>query len=121
MEAIPFVIAGWIVQIVVATILLLPIMRLSRGRVHWRAYELVVFVVPFAIWFVLSAFTGLRWKSFSNVLIEPALFALAIPLAVAARAFFAPQISQRAWFAALLSGVTVAALTVYFIVPGLPE
>jgi hypothetical protein len=121
MAIIPFVIVTWLIHASIAAVLSAPVVLFSRKRIHWRRYELLVFVIPFAIWFSLCGFTGIRSKTLSNAAIEPAMFSLAVPIAALVRVVIGARISERACVAGLIAAVSVVAVGVYFLVPGLPE
>jgi hypothetical protein len=121
MEIVPFVIVTWLIHVGIAAVLSAPIVFFSRKRIHWHRYELLVFVIPFAIWFALCGFTGIRSKTLSNAAVEPAMFSLAVPIAALARVIVGTRISERACIASLIGAVSVVAVAIYFLVPGLPE
>jgi hypothetical protein len=121
MAIIPFILVTWLIHAGIAAILSVPIVYFSRKRIHWRRYELLVFIIPFGIWFALCGFTGIRSKTLSNAAIEPAIFGLAVPIAALVRVAIGARISERACVASLIAAVSVVAVCIYFLVPGLPE
>jgi hypothetical protein len=121
MEIVPFVIVTWLIHAGIGAVLSAPVVLFSRRRVHWRKREFLVFVMPFAIWLALCEFTGIRSKSLSNAAIEPAMFALAVPMAALIRVIIGTRISERACVAGLIAAVSAVAIAVYFCVPALPE
>lgn len=121
MEILPFVIVTWLIHGVVAGILSTPVVYFSQKRVHWRRYELLVLVIPFCFWFALCGFTGIRSKTLSNAVIEPAMFSLAVPVAALMRVIIGTRISEKACIIVLISAVSIVAIGVYFLFPSFPE
>jgi hypothetical protein len=110
----------WLLHAVFAGVLAAPIAFLGRKRVHWRAWELFVLVLPFFVWAVLMSSKLSIGKSLAN-LSEPFWFALAVPVAALVRVAVGSRVSERACAASLIALVCVAAAAVFFIVPPLPE
>ena len=121
MAIIPFILVTWLIHAGIATILSAPIVYFSWKRIHWCRYELLVLIIPFGIWFALSGLTGICSKTLSNAAIEPAIFGLAVPIATLVRTAIGARISERACVAGLITAVSVVAVGIYFLVPGLPE
>lgn len=111
----------WLIHAGIAGFLTAPIVFFGRRRVHWRVWEVVVFIAPFIIWCALM-FSGLEAgrKSLSN-LGEPFYFALAIPVAAAVRVIIGNRGSQRLVAGVLVVIVCLVAVATFFIVPPLPE
>jgi hypothetical protein len=121
MEIVPFVVITWLIHAGIAGILSAPIVYFSRKRIHWHRRELLVLIIPFGIWFVLSGFTGIRPKSLANAAFEPAIFGFAVPIVALVRVVIGPRVSESVWFPILIGAVSVVAVSVYFAVPLLPE
>jgi hypothetical protein len=111
----------WLVHAGIAAVLCAPIVFFGRRRVHWRWWELSAFVVPFLAWSLLM-FSDLSTgrKSLSN-LAEPFLFSAALPLGAVARVCVGTHARERAFAGGVLLGICVLAVTVFFVVPSLPE
>lgn len=79
----------WLCFAVPAALVSLPIVWLGRHRVRWHRWELVAFLAPFCVWFILQGFllpAPPAAKGFNNAIAEPFFVALAIPLVAAIRA-----------------------------------
>jgi hypothetical protein len=121
MEEISALLLIWSIHTGIAAVLSAPVIYFGRKRVHWRSWELLTFVLPFLIWTCLM-FSDLATgeKSLSN-LGEPFVFALAIPIAALLRVVFAKSVSEPLCSGILILLVCLAAITVFFTVPSLPE
>jgi hypothetical protein len=112
---------AWILQTIVAAVPTAPVVFFARRRVHWNAWELLAFVLPFLVWTLLM-FSDLSTgrKSLSN-LIEPAILGIAICIAAIVRASSGSRFpeSRLAW--ALIVGLCIIAAGIFFLVPFLPE
>jgi hypothetical protein len=111
----------WLAHAGIAAVLSAPIVYFGRKRVHWRPWELLALLLPFAIWTLLM-FSKLSTskKSLAN-LAEPFYFALSIPLATMVRVAIGSRISERACAACILTTLCVVAALMFFFVPCLPE
>ena len=111
----------WAIHAFVAIGLSAPIVLLGRERVHWQAWELLVFVVPFAIWFILLNSELSPGKGLSNRVIELFLFSIAIPVAASLRVAAGERFSERVWAGVLIALVCALAAGLAFFVPPLPD
>jgi hypothetical protein len=82
---------------------------------------MLVFVIPFAVWFALCCFAGVRSKTLSNGAIEPVVFGFDVPVAAFVRVAIGTRISDRACVTGLIGAVSAVSVVVYFCVPDLPE
>ena len=87
----------------------------------WKWWEMVLLLVPFGLWLSLT-FTGIKFKSLSNAVIELFLCGCVACMPIALRAIAArfKCRTNLAYFTGLLISSTVAAI-LYFTVPALPE
>ena len=121
MEKVGAMLMVWLLHAIIAGILSAPIVILGRKRVHWHLWELLTFIIPFALWtalFFSELSTGR--KSLANFG-EPNYFALAIPLAALVRVAVGSRVSQRVCAIALIGVLSGLAVGIFFIVPSLPE
>ena len=118
---VPIMLWVWLIHAGIAAILSAPVVYFGRKRVHWHWHELLVFVVPFGIWFALNGILDFVPKNLSNVVIEPVIFGLAVPLAALVRVAIGTRISESASVKSLIGAVSVVAVGVFFMVPCLPE
>ena len=111
----------WLVHAVVASVLSAPIVFFGRKRVHWRAWETLVLILPFLCWclFMFSDLATGR-KSLAN-LGEPFFFALAIPVGALIRVAVSRRVPESACALGLIALVCAVALGVFFVTPPLPE
>src|SRR5512133_1054791 len=111
----------WVAHVAIAAVLTAPLVAIGRNRVHWQPWEVLAFLLPFALWLVLML-TPLATgrKSVSN-LIEPLCFSLSIPLAALLRTVIGTRFSERGLAGCLLALVCLGAITSFFIVPCLPD
>lgn len=121
MEEIGAIFLIWLTHAGFAGVLSAPVVLLGRRRVHWRAWESLVLVLPFTIWSVLM-FSELATgkKSLAN-LGEPFYFAAAIPVAALIRVALGSRVSERVCAGSLIAAVCFVAVGVFFFVPPLPE
>lgn len=97
------------------------IVFLSRRRVDWKAWEAVVFILPFGAWALLMiSDLSLNQKSLAN-LGEPLYFIAGIPIAAIVRVLVGRRASQTVLSGALIGFVSALAVAVFFMVPPLPE
>ena len=71
MSSLPWAAFVFVLYAVPATLVCLPVVWWNRS-IGWRWWELVFPVVPFGLWFCLTAPSD-RGKSLSNAVIEPLL------------------------------------------------
>jgi hypothetical protein len=111
----------WFVHSLIALVLSAPIIYLGSKRVHWHYWELLVLVVPFLAWSLLS-FSPLATgkKSLAN-LSEPFYFAVAIPIAAIIRISLGSRGHEGTIAALLIAAVTILSTVVFFTFPSLPE
>ena len=121
MEIIPFIIVTWLIQASIALVLSAPVIYFSRKRIHWRRSELAVLIIPFLVWLVLGGVIGFLPKSLANAFIEPVIISITVPMVALIRVAVGTRISEKMCSASLIGVVTVVAVSVYFIVPCLPE
>ena len=122
MSTIPILLLAWIVQTIVAAIVLTPVLFLARKRVHWRPWELLSLVFPFSIWVALHLSplsTG--WKSLANLAIEPAILGLALGVGALARVVMSRRMPEGKAALVAQFGVWAAAVVIFWAVPGLEE
>lgn len=120
MEEFGAILSIWFVHAVIAAVPSAPIVYFGRHRVHWRAWELLVLVVPFAVWWLLMSSELSLGKSLAN-LGEPFYFAVAVPVATVVRVAIGSRVDERTSAGVLIAGVCVVAVAAFFIVPPLPE
>ena len=111
----------WSLQFGIAAVLSAPFVFFGRKRAQWRWWELLAFVLPFAVWLLLTdSSLSIGRKGYGN-LNEIFYLALGVPLAAMVRVAIGPRPAVRAhvgWVAAALVGVLcVAAAAVFFLVP----
>ena len=121
MESVAIIVSAWILQTVVAAAPTVPVVFFARRRVHWGAWELLAFVLPFLAWALLM-FSDLSTgrKSLSN-LIEPAILGIAIGVAAIVRAISGSRFTESRFAWVLILGLCVIAAGIFFLVPALPE
>jgi hypothetical protein len=111
----------WLLNAAFGVLLTLPIVFFSRNRVDWRRWELLAFVLPYVTWTILF-FSDLSTgtKSLAN-LIEPFWVCPAIAVAASLRALVGKHLSSPIWPMSLLIALCFVAVSVFFVVPPLPE
>jgi len=113
----------WLCFVVPAALVSLPIVLLGRRRVRWHRWELLAFVVPFCVWFLLQYFVPAppRAKDLNNLILEPFFIAAAVPLVAAIRAVAGKGLeADERVFAVVLQAVPCAlAAVVHFFTPNL--
>lgn len=121
MEELGAILWVWAMHTGIAGVLTAPVVFLSRKRVRWRYWELLVLVLPFSVWSVLM-FSELSTgrKSLAN-LVEPLYFAAAVPLGALVRVVVGTRIPERVCAGGLIAGICIVAGAVFFLVPPLPE
>ena len=121
MEELGAMLLIWLVHAAIAAVLSAPVVFLSRRRVHWRYWELLVLVLPFTVWAILM-FSELSTgrKSLSN-LIEPFYIAAAIPVVVLVRVVVGSRVPERVLSCFLIAVMCIVAGGVFFFVPPLAE
>jgi len=111
----------WVWHLGFALVPSLPVIWLGRRRVAWRRIELLVFVLPFAIWFgLMLSPISLGRKTLAN-LGEPLFFAITIPIAVLLRVVIGRRFSERVCSRLLITAVCLVAVGVFLFTPALPE
>jgi hypothetical protein len=110
----------WFLHAVIAGALTAPAVWLSRQRVGWHSWELLAFVLPFALWARLMMSDLSTGKSLAN-LGEPFYFSFAISAAALIRVGLGQRGNNLIWACALLLGLCGVAVAVFFLVPPLPE
>lgn len=121
LSAVVWLFVVWLAHAWSASAFSLPVVILSRNRVHWRLWELSALVFPFALWTTLLDSQLGPAKSMSNFAIELSLITLAVPIAALIRAAVGKVFAERATAAVLILGLAANAAAVYYLVPSLPE
>ena len=109
----------WGYHVFVAGVVAAPILYFGRKRVHWEKWELVAFVIPFAIWSIAILIDG-EGKTLSN-LGECQVISIAIPVAALIRVFVGQRAKQRILSMLLIVLLCAVGIATYFLMPGLPE
>jgi hypothetical protein len=122
MNTIPFLLVAGMIYVVVAAVIIMPVVAYTRTQVNRRYRDLLILLIPFGVWmaFMISDFsTGS--KSLSNLVVEPAVLAIGLAIAVLARVAIAKSLSEKMAFVGTLVGMCLFATAVYWITPALPE
>jgi hypothetical protein len=109
----------WFLHFTIAAIISAPIVYFGRTRVQWSGLDVLMLILPFAVWIALMNLSS-EGKSIAN-LIEPVFFSFAIPLAVLARLTVGNHLNQRACSISLVGFLCLIAFCVYLWSPSLPE
>ncbi|MEX1231314.1 MAG: hypothetical protein WEB58_13800 [Planctomycetaceae bacterium] len=120
MEEIGAMILIWVVHAGIAAVLSSPIIFFGRKRVQWRLWELLISVIPFTVWTLLSFSELAMGKSLAN-LGEPFYFAPAIPALAFIRVAVGSRFSETLCAVVLIAVMCLIAAGVFFVVPPLPE
>ncbi len=117
LEVVQFVILIWAMHAGAAAILSLPIVLVGWKRVHWYYWELLAFILPFAVWWAISSLGHLP-KGLGN-LIEPMYVSLVVPLGALVRVMGGRGIEsdEKVLAAILLGGMCVVSGLVYVVTP----
>ena len=115
------VIKGWLIYVLIAGVLALPVVFFGRRRVHWLWWETLVFIIPFFIWMALM-FSELSTgrKSLAN-LGEFVFISLAVPIAALVRVGLGTRVRERVCAGSLFALVCLTAVGVFWLTPMLPE
>ena len=110
----------WGVHAAIAVVLTAPIVFFGRKRLRWKWWELLAFVLPFAVWAILmSSELAEERKTVWNIP-EGLYFAVAVPLAALVRVAVGSRRREPVWAAALLVALCAIAAAVFFLVPPWP-
>jgi hypothetical protein len=112
------VIIAWLIFLLPAVSLSLPIGLLGRKRAQFRPWEVTAFVVPFIIWLVCFQLLS-RDKSLGNI-IEAAILGGAIPLGVLIRVIIGGYLSRSLVATGLIGLVCVFAVVLATVFPEVP-
>ena len=85
------VLIAWLIYLLPAVLLCLPICYLGRKRAQFMAWELSVFVLPFIAW--LTLFSVSKDKTLGN-LVEAAIVGGAIPIATIIRVLLGKRVNR---------------------------
>jgi len=120
MELILYLVFFWLIPTGIAAAISLPIIILGRHRVRWRVWELLAFVLPFAVWFALRYCFPLpsEAKGIANMG-EPIYFTAGIPIVILLRVLVGKRIPETVSAVALIAILCAAAASVYFFTPNL--
>jgi hypothetical protein len=86
---------------------------------HFGKLDFVLLVLPWLAW-ISSSLAYSQGKSLSNAVIEPSVLGLVTSLILLLR-LIPGYPKSRAGFAITLAGPVIAAVCIWFFVPGLPE
>jgi hypothetical protein len=109
----------WGVHSAIGAALSAPVIVLGRRRVHWGLLDLLVFLLPFAVWLFLMNVSSVG-KSLAN-LGEPIYLSLTFPVAALARVIVGAHFEERACSIGLAGLLSLVAAGVYWWTPPLPE
>ncbi len=107
----------WLIHASVAVAISFPIVLLGRHRVEWRGWDLLAFAVPFCVWLVFWLYGHKTNKGISNILGEPLLLSLAMPLAAFFRICIGRVFKAPHTVAALIALLCIGAALIYFYAP----
>jgi len=110
----------WLIYAGLAAVPSVPIIFFGRKRIHWRTWELLALVIPFAVWMCLMFSELSTGKSLAN-LGEPFFFSLAVPAAALARVAVGTRVNEKIFAGILIAALCGVAAAVFFMVPSLPE
>ncbi len=115
------IVFAWILQTIVAAVPTALVVVLARRRVHWNAWELLAFFLPFLVWTLLM-FSDLSTgrKSLAN-LTEAAGLGIAISGAAIVRAVYGSRVKEPGFAWVLIGVLCIVAAGLFFFVPLLPE
>jgi hypothetical protein len=112
------VIIAWLIYLLSAVLLSLPLWFLGRKRAQFRWWELSALVVPFIIW--LACFELLsRNKSLGNI-VEASILGGAIPLGVLIRVMIGGRLNRSVVATGLMGLVCVFAVLLAVMFPEVP-
>lgn len=111
----------WFFYVGVAALTAAPLFFVTRKRVEWCWWELLVLFLPFIVWrhLMFSGFAG--GKSLANLGSEPIYIALFVPVTASLRVVLSRYIPVRACACTFVLTMLIAAVAVYFIMPPLSE
>lgn len=109
----------WLCHAFITAPVVAPIVWFSRHRVQWRRWELVAFLLPFAVWLALI-YTGGRPKTIAN-LGECFIISIGIGIAAMVRATLGRSSDSPAVPALLVAALTGVAAAAYYFTPMWPE
>jgi hypothetical protein len=121
LDVAPIIAMGWFIHTTVGLGLAAPIVAKTRSIVHWHWLDLLGAVVPFGVWFALAGYSGLVPKNIPNVLFEPLVLSLGLPIAAAVRVLVRRRLSHTVALIALLVLLSGVGVGIYFGVPTIGE
>lgn len=109
----------WVLYLVPAVVLSLPIWFFGRGRANWMWWEFGILVLPYFVWAMVGV-TNIKPKSIAN-LEEAAFVGCLVPVALLVRVLVGQKIDRRFMASGMLVALCLAAFLIYWFVPMLPE
>jgi hypothetical protein len=110
----------WLVHAAIAIVLSAPIVYFGRQRAHWRWYDLLAVVVPFAIWWTLFMSPLSQGKSMGNFA-ECIYLSVAVPPAAYLRVGIGTSVHKDSYFVGIIALLCGIAVAIFFLTPSLPE
>lgn len=99
-----------------------PIVIMGSGLVHWRPLDFLALVLPFALWLALLYFwVNPAQKYWTNVLVEPMAFGIAVPVAAIIRLAVGDKVAESVCSASLIALLCLLAAGLALFLPPLPE
>jgi hypothetical protein len=117
----PIVAEAWFLHATIGLALAAPIVARTRSTVRWHWMDFLGAVIPFGVWFGLAGYCGIVPKNIPNVLFEPLILSLGLPVAAAVRVLVRGRLSHPLTLIALLVLLSGVGVGIYFVVPTIGE
>ncbi len=107
----------WLIQLLPLFIIGIPIWLITRKRIKWNKWDILVGIIPFFVWCVLTL-TYNNGKGIGNI-IEGLLIGCFTPISPIVRAVVRDKMNQVVLSASLLIFISFTAVGLWAFMPGM--
>jgi hypothetical protein len=117
METISGLFIFWVVHAVLGAVLSTPILIISESRASLARYELLVFVIPYCVWWSLMLSPLSAGRKGPENLLMPFCISFAMPFLALIRLAIRPKLTKGVYAAIFFTVLCAVGVAVFFLVP----
>lgn len=111
----------YFIHLLIPIIVFLFMVYILKKKINWQKYDLIIFIIPFILWFGLFDLSLLKQKSLSNAFIEPVLIGFIVSICMIMRIVLDKHIPKLKLIIFLLFISSFLVTGLYFFTPFLLE
>jgi len=119
-EDVPLLMMFWLLHLVPAAGIAVPVWYLGRNRIRWFKWEYSTLVVPYTLWAILLLYDSTD-KTLANLNAEPLALGLVVPIIPMVRLAIGQRVSPRAVALVGILAVSMVGVLLWKFMPGISE